>query len=512
MAIDSVGGTYDPNEATRQRALQEERARKLKEAAERRESEISQLNAQREAELEGLRRSTEHELEGQKIESQERLEEAKALSENRLRSFQDETQKLADEAKRQFSAKAVALQKSALELQGQREALTRQHEATMSAIAAKGRENEADLKQRLNHEVASSHIQTTQRLEEAADRAQAELERQHSEILDRKRMTEHEGDREIQAIKGDYAFNAGQIQNEIEFDKRIGQEQLIRERENLAQARQNQEIKANLALDALTKETERQLGHTHSEGRRKIIDAKDLYSRQLADSTRESRKNLRDTRAQMALSMVNLAQEAEGQQTAARQAYANQKAVLEAARTKNIDDGIKANIALEQKLEAEYEIQNKHLIANKEATLKQLIDQDTAELSARMQDDRRKINAATMASSRTLASHHERDGDPFYQLHSVQAQVEDGEQFTVVRVKVPEHEQDTIRVTLQKGALTISGTRRSASRATSEDGHQMASSSFQSYSESFPVRGKLMMNNMLRAYSDGELVFRIPKG
>jgi HSP20 family molecular chaperone IbpA len=97
-------------------------------------------------------------------------------------------------------------------------------------------------------------------------------------------------------------------------------------------------------------------------------------------------------------------------------------------------------------------------------------------------------------------------------VHELGTQVEDGDLETVIRLRVPEHEQDNIRISHQLNSITISGTRRFQDKMKLEGGVQAASSSYQSYSESFPVRGKLEMNNMNRTYADGVLTYRIPKG
>ena len=50
-----------------------------------------------------------------------------------------------------------------------------------------------------------------------------------------------------------------------------------------------------------------------------------------------------------------------------------------------------------------------------------------------------------------------------------------------------------------------------AEKAKTDAGHDVSTNSYQSYSETFPVRGKLDAANMSRVYDNGVLTFRIPK-
>lgn len=513
MSVDSIGGNArDPNENVRQKKLQDERARDLKRMEERRKDEINNLQRNREEEIRDLGEGMERDIESKKIATQERLEMVKTAAESRIRDYENESARLTEEAKKQFQNKAQQLQKSALELQHQRDRLVKTHEDTMRELQDKAQATEASALARGTREAAKAHIEATKRINQISELGQAEAERVADEMTDAKRRAYNEGRAALERTKLEADENRIQIENQIVFDKRVGAEQVSRERELLEAARLNEQMKADDRLSKMSMDNQRNLSRTHSEGIRKFAEAQNLYHKQVSDTEREGRKKIVDLETKNNVAMAQISTEAEIQEQMARKAYQMQKEMLTQARAKNLDDASKANKALHEKLSAEYDARTQNIITQKEKSLAAMVELNEKEINAQRKFGRDQLNNLTAANAKSLATHDARERDPFYNLHKVNAQVSDSELETIVKLAVPEHEQDSVRITLQQGSLTVSGSRRSEAKAKLEDGHQAMSNSYQSYSESFAIKGRLLMSKMDRFYDNGVLTFRIPKG
>lgn len=513
MSVDSVGGggSSDPFEPLRKKAA-DERVRDLKRIQTERESEMRRLNEAKEREIEGMRHAQERDIESEKLEMTERLEQLKSLTENRIRNFEADSQRLTTEAQKQFTEKASRLQKSARELEQQREALVRNHEATMREISDKAQMTEADILRRSAREAALAHVIQTKKLQEINDRGNAEADRMTGEVNDRKRRIAYEGDRVIANLKDDYQESANQVEDSILFQKRAGEAQLARERTNFENNRLQEQAKAEDALLRLNMENQRQLNRSHIEGRRKIMDTQTELQREVSTAERDGRKKMRNVQSQYAANMNSLQLEADGQEKLARQAYANQRQAINTSRNQIIEKSITENETIQKKVNEEHSKRATELTKIKNKMMTDQIERDAKEVAYRREMGKQAVNNTIAQSSTTLAAHESKLKDPFYQLHRVGAQVRDTELETWVTIAVPQHEQDNVRVTLQHNNLTVSGTRRNETKAILPDGRRAASNSYQSFSESFPVKGKLLMAQMTRVYDNGQLTFRIPKG
>ena len=81
----------------------------------------------------------------------------------------------------------------------------------------------------------------------------------------------------------------------------------------------------------------------------------------------------------------------------------------------------------------------------------------------------------------------------------------------LVEVKVPEHEQERIKLSYKNSHIHLNGTRAFEGSTKTENGRSISTNSYQSFSESFPTSGALNIKEMKREYADGKLKFRIPK-
>lgn len=121
------------------------------------------------------------------------------------------------------------------------------------------------------------------------------------------------------------------------------------------------------------------------------------------------------------------------------------------------------------------------------------------------------INESRLANSKRLDAHTQKQNDPFYHMTHIDSDFTDEGEFYQLKVKLPEYERKGFRVQISGQELQLSGMRSSDQKAEIEPGHEMNTSSYQSFSERFkfgaPVDAKAM-----QVTEDGEwLSYKIPK-
>lgn len=510
MSIDSIGGGNA--DATRLRKLHEDRSRQVKDAEERSQEELARLLESRENALRMTQESQDRDLRVKQSEMIERTEQAKSLAESRVKSFEADAQRLTEEAKRQFQAKAKNLQRTSKELETQRDQLVKSHESSMEHIKQNAENNRRTAFEQAQLAAAKSHIQQTRRLEEISERGDFEAQRLQDEADDHKRQVANEGRRQVARLEEEQRETAGQIESQTAFAKRAGEAQLIRERENLAKNQERLAMEAEDRMSRQTFENQRVLNRSMNEAKRKLSDADYASRLEFESAQKQARKGMRELQNKAAFNMQQVALEAEAQETIARRAYEQQKALLHEERDKSIVDAQTQNDSLQKQLNADFEARRKRAVEAKTSTFLTQLSQDQAELNFHRLEGNRQINSLVTANAEKVAAHGSKQADPFYRLHALGAQVEDSELALRVSLAVPQHEQDNIRLTVGRdNTITLSGARRHQERAKLEDGHEASTSTYQTFSESFATHGKLDTKNMTRTYSNGRLTFAIPK-
>lgn len=123
----------------------------------------------------------------------------------------------------------------------------------------------------------------------------------------------------------------------------------------------------------------------------------------------------------------------------------------------------------------------------------------------------REIEAIRENSAHRLDAYASRQRDPFYKLVSIGGKIQEYENQFVFKAQIPEHEQARVSVAIRGNQLVVSGQRRNEESLQLEPGRTQRTSSFQSYSESFPLDWPVNPANMTREFDGDTLIVRIPK-
>src|SRR5690606_8538039 len=101
--------------------------------------------------------------------------------------------------------------------------------------------------------------------------------------------------------------------------------------------------------------------------------------------------------------------------------------------------------------------------------------------------------------------------DPFYRMVNLDAEVRENDQQFVLTARIPPHERDRININIRGNEVVISGKRRSDEILEVGPGHKQRTSSFQTFSETFPLNWPVNSKFMTREWDGDTLIVRIPK-
>jgi HSP20 family molecular chaperone IbpA len=121
------------------------------------------------------------------------------------------------------------------------------------------------------------------------------------------------------------------------------------------------------------------------------------------------------------------------------------------------------------------------------------------------------LNDIRADTAEKLSAYSTRQKDPFYKMKDVEAKVYDtGDTFMLVAT-VPEHEQQHISVTIRGNQLALTGYRRNEEKMEIGPGRGKSTSSFQSFSESFPLSGPVDSKLLSKSFDGDKLIVTVPK-
>jgi HSP20 family molecular chaperone IbpA len=153
-----------------------------------------------------------------------------------------------------------------------------------------------------------------------------------------------------------------------------------------------------------------------------------------------------------------------------------------------------------QSLESDFQRRHQAIRSTQENTLNQI--------NARAAEELRQTREST---SQKLAAYQTRQSDPFYKLHDLSAELTERDDAFVLTARIPEHERDRLSVSVQGDRLLLSGFRRNQEKLELSPGRAKSSSSFQSYTESFPLRVPVDAKSLSREFEGDTLVVTVPK-
>lgn len=512
MSVGSVGGgSADEAFAIRRKQLEEDRARELERIEKRHREEIDRASGVRENAIKGIYDHQNSEIDDERHRADQRVARAKAEADERIRSFEDDSRRMSDEAKRQFETKASQLAKTANELEQQRTYLLKQHTDTMTRLKTEREQARAENERKMDREQAEVYRQKEASRQEMELKANAELEDLQAELRSKSFRTQAEGEQQIKAAQATRDETLSRIQGEIAFAERTGSAQLEHERVVREGARQQRQSEFEEAMSQLKRETNRDLLHAQMHGRENVDKAKEQFNTQIDEIRKANLKRTREMQVQNIAQQSHLENEAKLQDDILIQNLRERRRRLTEENRTLVEGHAERNERLREKLNEDYKEKARALADDRDKMVQAQEKRINNELRYQKIKGQNQLDALAQANAVKLAEHATRQQDPFYKLHDLDARFSQTPDEYFIEIAVPEHEQDTVRVTAQHDSLVVSGSRRAETNVESDDGGKLTTNSFQSYSQSFPITGKPLMNGLTREYVDGHIRIRIPR-
>lgn len=123
----------------------------------------------------------------------------------------------------------------------------------------------------------------------------------------------------------------------------------------------------------------------------------------------------------------------------------------------------------------------------------------------------RKINSLKESYSRMLDAYGSRLQDPFYQMVRIDADLWESSDRFILTASIPQHEQGRLSVSIRGDELVLTGSRRSQERLEEEPGRVSTTSSYQTYTETFPLPYPVEGRQLTRRFDGDMLIVEVPK-
>ncbi len=304
---------------------------------------------------------------------------------------------------------------------------------------------------------------------------------------------------------------------EIETDQaldRIQNEYQIRRQkmvENQKQDLANEDVKGYERSQNLRHEQEEMLNKATKKGEHELEELKDYYAQLLYLTD----KSNRDKYTELVDKFQQKSTVAQAQQQFERDTIQQ----TQAARIKQLAEDHQESIErLSKQNQAEY----RRLMENYQNTSRsnlekfqdKFIQQENnynGRLNTMNTNTSDVIDALRDKYSTKLAAFSQRQQDPFYQIVKMNASIEETDDSFIVKAKIPSHERENVQLNVYEDEVVISGNRRSQEKLEFGPKQVQSTSSFQTFSESFPIEWPVDKNLVSKQFDNDTVIFKIPK-
>ncbi len=507
ISTNAQGSSYE----TQKKKLQEDRSRELEAIEKNHQAQIAKLQEMKSNTISQLAESQAEELTDKKIQTEATIQKIKEDSDRRTEDFKKATSQLTLGAEKQYQKKAMDLDRNARELGEQQKFIIKQHRDAAKKLTAEQEFLRAKAEAELAKRTQSMYFDQQEKSSELKSKGANELSQIEHEQIDQKRATRTQGELELARLQNVRENQKQTVYNQMEFEKIAGKEQLTHleqvQRKNLLKTQEEQESQL---LD-LNRGYRSQVNQEALRGKKQLQDTKDFYNNQLTQIHRENKEKVTEVEKGINRKLQNLELDGKLKDHLLTQSNSYKSAKMQEKTQKELGENIAASAKLVEHFQQDYHTKAKLLKDEQQKELGKMKEQMQKEILMQQNRGINQVENLIAQNTKKVSEHETRLKDPFYHVHRLNPNVDVKENEVLIRLEVPEQEKDSIRITLQPGGLTFTGTRRAQNKTATEDGRQVSTHTYQSYSESVPVQGKLEMNKLTRVYDNGKLWVRIPK-
>lgn len=277
------------------------------------------------------------------------------------------------------------------------------------------------------------------------------------------------------------------------------------------QALEEQRMRGYEQLRELKRSQEAELRKTRSEGDRTQKELQEHYRNSTYGTRKSGEEDLQQTRNYFAAQTEYELKNANADLEHVKQQNTEKSLAMKNQHEANFNQASQAYRKEYERMKNNQlvatEASEEHFKQNYNATFQN--QQDT--LNRLNSNAGQKIQEITQDTSSKLNAYSDRQRDPFYKLVNIDADVRESSDAYILTANIPPHERDRLSVSVRGDQVVISGTRHNEEKLNLGPGRTQSTSSFQSYSESFPIAYPVDSKLIRREFQGDQLVVVIPK-
>lgn len=338
-----------------------------------------------------------------------------------------------------------------------------------------------------------SETQARSSHQEYADRAETDAKRRIIEVQREVDQAQQNASKQLDRIHDDYIREASAEEARAGANLESQRSENYRELRDLQRAHQK-ELKrvrreGDQELDKVGKYYRETTYQTQRQGEQKIDELRAIHARQSEHERKQAEFEAEMVQSQYQARVKDLQEQKE-------KGFQEMAAATEGNYTKLRERSVQAYEDAQERFENQY----KNTVKNQQEVIAKAEDTVAKRLHALRED-----------SARKLTAYSERNQDPFYRMVDVQADVWETGDAYILTARIPDHEQKNISVSVRGDQITISGSRNNSEKLELGPGRSATTSSYQTFSESFPIHWPVEAKSLRREYDGEKLTVTIPK-
>jgi HSP20 family molecular chaperone IbpA len=322
---------------------------------------------------------------------------------------------------------------------------------------------------------------------------------------------EQEAYRRIEKAEEGVDVARNQAREEIEKIQSDTELEIETERARSSSAVERIKTQGQTRIDELRRELSKEANRVRKEGEQHVDLLRSHYRDTISKAQDDGESSLREIQTRNHLRMDHEKKSADFQADSLRENQATQAQQLRDHHGKAVSD-LKQQQQFEMDHARSETDRAKNLAEQRfQNTFSTLMGRQDQELQNLFERSQTMLTRIRDESASKLGAYETRQEDPFYKLQDLEAKiVEEDDQF-VITARVPLHEQKNLSVSVRENQVTLSGHRRNQEQLQVEPGRSKSTSSYQVFSESFPLSLPVNAKGVVKLFEGEDVTIVIPK-
>ena len=281
--------------------------------------------------------------------------------------------------------------------------------------------------------------------------------------------------------------------------------------EKSQEALEKQRLKGYEELRDLKQKQQAELGRVHREGERDLKQTTDYYRDSLYKNSRDNEDALRQQQATQSRQMQYIASTGQGDLELEKKDAAQKTQIQRDLHEHQLTELSQSNTKEYERQKTNSELARQQETQKFQSQFDSVVTTDRQALDNLQNTASQQIRDIRQDTTQKLAAYSSRQGDPFYKLLDIGAQLHDRGDSYVLTARIPTQEQRSVSASIRGNTLVISGTRRNEEHLNLAPGRTRGTSSYQSYEESFPLAWPVEKSALSKEFQGDRVIITVPK-